>query len=294
MEKVLVTGAGGYIGAHVVKVLLDLGYCVVATDLRLGETDERAQAVEKDLFAQQDPYTAFGEPDALIHLAWRDGFVHNSKAHMEDLPRHYAFLSEMMKGGVKKVSVMGSMHEIGYYEGMVKEDTPTHPSNLYGIAKNALRDALAIACKETGASVRWLRGFYICGDDSRNHSIFAKILEKAERGEQSFPFTTGEARFDFIGVDDLAFQIALASVGETEGIINCCTGRAISLKDKVEQFLAEKKLSIRPEYGAFPERPYDSKIIYGDNTKMKEILSRVVEEGGAGAQRAKDILTRMA
>ena len=40
----------------------------------------------------------------------------------------------------------------------------------------------------------------------------------------------------------------------------------------VETFIAERNLDIRLIYGAFPERPYDSKIVYGDNSKIKEIL----------------------
>lgn len=45
-----------------------------------------------------------------------------------------------------------------------------------------------------------------------------------------------------------------------------------ALKDKVEAFIKEKGLPIKLKYGAFPDRPYDSKIIYGDSTKINKIL----------------------
>ncbi len=68
-------------------------------------------------------------------------FNHASDAHMGMLSKHYAFIKNMIDGGVKYLSVMGTMHEIGYYEGCVDENTPTHPLSMYGIAKNALREA---------------------------------------------------------------------------------------------------------------------------------------------------------
>jgi UDP-glucose 4-epimerase len=60
---------------------------------------------------------------------------------------------------------------------------------------------------------------------------------------------------------------------ETNGIINCCTGNPISLAERVEQFISDNKLNIKLNYGAFPDRPYDSPCIYGDATKIKQILS---------------------
>ncbi len=288
MKKVLVTGAGGYIGSHVVDALLDLGYSVIATDLTLDRIDPRATAIACDIFTCDDPYTLLGKPDILIHMAWRDGFVHNSSKHFEDLSRHYAFLNSMIDAGVTQINVMGSMHEVGYHEGAVDEHTPQNPSSLYGIAKNALRQSLEALQKSKPFTLNWLRGFYVCGDDSRNHSIFAKILEKAASGATEFPFTTGVNQYDFIHVDDLSLEIALASVQtEVGGIINCCSGRPVALKDQVESFIREKGLSIRLQYGVFPDRPYDSKCIYGDNTKIKAILNNYL------ASHPSDALTRV-
>ena len=279
MKKILVTGANGYIGSHVVSVLLDLGYEAVATDIRLDGVDPRATGVISDIFSESDPFTAFGRPDALIHLAWRDGFIHQSPAHLQDLPLHYAFLRRMIESGVGSVSVMGSMHEIGFYEGVVDENTPTNPASLYGIAKNALRQALNALNATAPFSLHWLRAYYILGDDRRNHSIFAKLLEKAAAGETVFPFTTGTNRYDFIHIDDLALEIALASVQtEVNGVINCCSGRAVALKDVVEDFIAKNHLPIRLQYGAFPDRPYDSRIICGNADRIRGILSRAEPE----------------
>jgi len=295
MKKILVTGAGGYIGSHVVSALLELGYTVIASDIRTDNVDARATCIPCDIFSESDPYHRLGEPDALIHMAWRDGFVHNSTKHFEDLHRHYAFINAMVDAGVKQISVMGSMHEIGYHEGAIDENTPQNPSSLYGIAKNALRQSLEALQKSKDFRLTWLRGFYVCGDDSRNHSIFAKLLEKAEAGEKTFPFTMGTNQYDFIDVDDLGLEIALASVqAEIDGIINCCSGHPVALRDQVEEFIARKGLNIQLQYGVFPDRPYDSKCIYGDSTRIKQIVKSYLAANKDNAlPRAKTLFSKL-
>ena len=120
---------------------------------------------------------------------------------------------------------------------------------------------------------QWLRGYYIYGDDQRNHSIFTKLQEADNNGQEWFPFTTGKTKYDFITVDDLAQQIACAiTQDEVNGIINCCSGEPISLAEKIEGYIKEQNLKIRLDYGKYPDRPYDSPIIYGDASKIKQIM----------------------
>ncbi len=273
MEKILVTGANGYIGSHVVSTLLDMGYSVAAVDFNNDFVDKRACFLNIDIFDDSnDLYERLGSPDRIVHLAWKDGFIHNAPSHFEFLPLHYRFIKRMYESGVKSVSVMGSMHEVGYYEGAICAETPTNPSSLYGISKNALRQALLTLAAANGYKLHWIRGYYIYGDDKRNNSIFAKLIQKAESGEKSFPFTTGLNKYDFISVDNLALEIALTAIqDEVTGIVNCCSGKPIALKDAVENFIAENHLDIKLQYGVFPTRPYDSPIIYGDITKIKTI-----------------------
>ena len=191
------------------------------------------------------------------------------------LSQHYAFIKNMIDGGVKYLSVMGTMHEIGYYEGCVDENTPTNPLSMYGIAKNALRQSSLLLAEKSNTALMWLRAYYILGDDSNNNSIFSKITQMEHEGKASFPFVSGKNKYDFINVDELAKQIAIASTqSEVTGIINCCSGKPVSLADKVNEFIEKNYFSIRPDYGKFPERPYDSPAIWGDNTKINLIMEK--------------------
>ena len=276
--RILVTGANGYIGRHVVSELVSMGNQVIACDLHVSDVDERAEKVETDLFAKvENVYEQFGRPDVCIHMAWRDGFVHNSRNHIGDLSNHFRFLTSIIDGGLKQLVVMGTMHEVGYYEGAIDENTPCNPLSMYGIAKDALRRSMLLYCKDRDCVLQWCRAFYILGDDKNNHSIFTKLLEADAAGKETFPFTTGKNKYDFITVTDLARQIAsVATQTEVRGIINCCSGQPVSLAERVEQYIREHHLKIRLEYGAYPERAYDSPCVYGDNRKIKKIINKYV------------------
>lgn len=273
--KVLVTGAAGYIGRHVVKELLGLGHEVVAVDIVSTGIDERAEFLQIEIFSgDADIFQKTGCPDACIHLAWRDGFVHNSHTHMGNLSLHYKFLCDMIDGGCRRIAVMGTMHEIGFWEGVIDENTPCKPLSQYGVAKNALRQSLLLYARGKNVNLYWLRAYYILGDDLKNHSIFTKLLQASQEGKEEFPFTTGCNKYDFIEVEELARQIAKASTQDQyTGIINVCSGKPVSLADRVEQFIKERNLNIRLSYGAFPDRAYDSKIVYGDNQIISKIMS---------------------
>lgn len=273
--KVLVTGANGYVGQGVVRHLLDNGYEVIATDFALNHVDSRATKIAGNIFEMENPYEELQAPDVVIHLAWRDGFMHSSLNHINDLPKHYAFLTKMLDLGVGKIAVMGSMHEVGFFEGCVKEDTPCNPLSLYGIAKNALRQMMEVAVKGKDIKLLWLRGYYIVGNAEYGCSIFSKLMSAAKEGQKTFPFTTGQNQYDFIDYELFCEQIARASVqDEIAGTIECCSGKPEKLADRVERFIVENNLDIQLEYGTFPDRPYDSKAVWGDATKINLIMDK--------------------
>lgn len=271
--KILVTGANGYIGSGVVQCLLDLKQDVIATDISITEFDKRAKIITGNIFDLEDPYTYFDKPDVVLHLAWRDGFIHNSHNHLNDLPKHYNFLEKMINSGVAKIVVLGSMHEVGFWEGRITESTPCKPLSLYGIAKNALRDSLSLLTKQKNIKFQWIRGFYIVGNSDKGSSIFSKITNAVKENKKEFPFTSGVNQYDFLDYDVFCNQVANVVINNSIlGIVNCCSGKPESLASRVERFIRENNYDISLKYGAFPDRVYDSLAIWGDNTKINAII----------------------
>ena len=277
--KILVTGANGYIGRHLTTALLERGHEVIACDFAFDGVDGRAGRCYANIFSgSRSIFEETGRPDALVHLAWRNGFDHYHTSHVAELPAHYEFLVNMMDGGLSQLLVMGTVHEVGYHVGAVDETVPADPVTPYGIAKNALRELVTVYAEKKGVVLQWLRGFFIIGDDASNHSVFSRMLEAEARGQELFPFTTGRNRFDFIDVDELARQIAAtAEQKEVTGIINCCSGKTVPLAEAAERFIRENHLKLRLDYGKFPDRADASPEVWGDTAKINRIMKNDIK-----------------
>lgn len=275
--KILVTGSNGFMGHGIIHDLSESGNEIIASDFTEFTYDYK-NVISKtgNIFEIENPYEYFGKPDIVLHLAWRDGFKHFSESHINDLPKHYEFLKKMVDSGVEKLVVLGSMHEVGFYEGSINENTPCNPLSLYGIAKNALRQMTELLVKETKTKLQWIRGFYIVDNTVKGCSIFSKIMQAAESGKKTFPFTSGINQYDFLDFDEFCKQVASITLTNTEfGIINACCGKPESLASRVERFINDNNIDIKLEYCAFPDRPYDSLAVWGDNSKIQKIMNQI-------------------
>ncbi|PKD10927.1 nucleoside-diphosphate-sugar epimerase family protein [Bifidobacterium longum] len=273
--KVMVTGSDGYIGQGVVAELLNKGCEVTAMGFTpCGIKHKNLKENLGDIFSYD--FNSSEIPDMVLHLAWRNGFIHNDLSHLEDLPKHYLFLKAALNAGVNRVAVMGTMHEVGYHEGAVSESTPCNPTTLYGVAKNALRQMTKELCRQHDAQLQWLRGFYLVSNDGRGSSIFAKLVNSEREGKKEFPFTSGRCKYDFLPYDQFCQQVVAAvTQDKVDGVINICSGQPIALGEYIEHFISENGFSIRLAYGKYPDRPYDSPAIWGDSTKIRQILKEV-------------------
>lgn len=278
MKKVVITGGNGYIGSHVVKKILQYpdefsmtAVCRNSENLPLG-----VKWVSLDLLKEanrSDLYEHLGRPDICIHLAWTNGFQHNAPSHMEELSGHFTFLKNLADSGTRQFIVAGSFREYGRVNGKASQDVVAEPENLYALSKRTLKRSLEIYFENKDICLQWIRPFTVYGDDEKNNSIMGKIIKWEKENKESFQFTSGDEQYDYIEIDQLAQQIvAIASQTEIDGVIDCCSGYPTRIGDKIEEFLKVNGFKIRPVYGAFPKRNYDSPVIYGDDSKIKEVM----------------------
>ena len=162
----------------------------------------------------------------------------------------------------------------GYHEGAVDENAPCNPTTLYGAAKSALRQPAGEFCRQHGAQMQWLRGFYLVSNDGRGCPIFSKIVAAKREDKDELPFTSGGCKFHFLPYDEFCRQaVAVIDQDKANCIINICSGEPIALGDLIEQFINECGFSIKLGYGKYRDRPYNSPAIWDDAAKNRTILA---------------------
>jgi dTDP-6-deoxy-L-talose 4-dehydrogenase (NAD+) len=283
MKKVLVTGATGFIGEYIVEALLQNGFDVIATSKNEDKALLRpwfgsVKYIDFDL-AQLDAsinyFEYFGFPDLMLHLAWEGLPNYKNEFHItENLPRHFAFLENMIQHGLKDLTVSGTCFEYGMKEGCLTESMECVPDNPYAIAKNKLQLAIESLLTKYDFNFKWVRFFYMYGPGQNPKSLIAQLDKALENNEASFNMSGGEQIRDFLPVNLIAnYFIQIATQNEIQGIINCCGGEPISVKDFVVNYLRLKNKHIDLNLGFYPYADYEPMQFWGDNTKLKKIIS---------------------
>lgn len=91
------------------KQLCDDGMDVVAVCYpNCDNVDVRAKRIQCSIFEIDEPYDYFEKTVVVLHLACRNGFVHNDASHIDDLPKHYHFLKNCIDSGCVKNSSYGN------------------------------------------------------------------------------------------------------------------------------------------------------------------------------------------
>lgn len=279
--KILVTGATGFIGQHVVSGLLERNHRVIATGRSAEKISNFAWADDVQFVSHvigdpgADIPREFLQCDAVIHLAWDGVYNCNLLSHFEDsLPANYRFLKCLIVEGVKHVLVSGTCYEYGLQTGCLKEDMPVFPNNPYALAKDALRRFLEVLQNENEFILQWARLFYMYGAGQNPNSLLAKLDQAIDAGETVFNMSGGEQLLDYLPVEEVSRRlVTLVENPRIQGIINCCSGKPVSVRRIVEKRIAARQANIRLNLGYYPYRDHESMAFWGNSEKLDRLLS---------------------
>jgi nucleoside-diphosphate-sugar epimerase len=281
--RVVVTGATGFVGRHVVRELEARGVSPVVVS-RSGSAKSSlsfpSQVVEFDIaHAPPDAYELLGEPHAVIHLAW--GGLPNYKApsHInEELPAHKSFLDGLLAAGLGNLTVAGTCLEYGMVSGALSEDMPTAPVTAYGKAKDLLREDLERLRQLHRYNLTWARLFYLYGDGQSKGSLLPRLETAIERGDRTFDMSGGQQLRDYLPVGEAARYLVALALGERDhGIVNVCSGSPISVRELAEGAVKRHQSSIELNFGYFPYPDYEPMAFWGDRSKLQRCLESIDE-----------------
>ncbi|MFN4910265.1 MAG: NAD-dependent epimerase/dehydratase family protein [Flavobacteriales bacterium] len=272
--RVLITGAQGFLGQHFMRFFENR-----PMDAFLGLTRGRSNAsshLQTIDYDKEDEllkiFYAF-KPNVILHLASNISRTRDFSEIEDFLKDNVGLTQKLLDASLSMVEnplfVYFSTSEVyGPQEGILKEDALPRPVSPYGYSKWAAERLVKHYHDSKGLPALVLRIFNVYGTHQPSPFFMADLVSAYEQ-KKPFIMTKGEQARDFIYVDDLirAVEILINSY-ETFDTINICSGKPLSLKQVVEEFIemvGKENLAIEK---SLPYRAHEIWCLAGDNSKL--------------------------
>ena len=266
--RVLLTGATGFIGAHVARVLVEQGAEVHGLTLpgaprdRLDGIESSIQMHEGDLSGGAWARATILEiaPDAALHLAWYaepGSYLRASPENMASLRAGMNVLAALAEGGkCRRVVVAGTC----------LENLATSQPTIYAASK-AAQHQLAMGFTERGMTAACAHVHYLYGPWEDRRRVVPTVTTSLLRG-QRVDLTSGSQSRDYLHVSDVAAALCRILVTDATGRVDVCTGKPVALRDVFDEI---GRATGKPELlgvGLLPDSPYDGWPATGDPTAL--------------------------
>ena len=271
--KVFVTGATGFIGSYLVKLLIDEGYdllCLKRDSSELFRFEGYKNPI-KWINTSDDWHQTLKEfqPEAIINLAW-DGVSSADRVIWQKQVPNINFQQELLnlsvECGVKKFVGIGSQSEYGDFEGVIDETFPVNPKTAYAASKLACQNLLKCFCEINHIEWYWFREFPLFGPYETDRWLIPSLI-KAMCTKDSMDLTPGEQLLPYLFVGECAKAlVSPLKTGDKSGIYNVCADNPQPLKELVTMIKNKVNPDFKLNFGALPYR-YGQSMFMGSHTE---------------------------
>jgi nucleoside-diphosphate-sugar epimerase len=214
--RYVITGASGFIGVEISKVLLLKGDTVYAVcrkeskGLQNVPEHKNLQMVWADLTHLDDIRQQVDGADVFIHLAWQGtvgGCRNNSEIQETNKANAYTAMRVASAIGCKVFVDSGSQAEYGTCTDLITEESPCHPFSDYGKAKLEVWQKGRLLCEELGLKYIHLRIFSMYGENDHPYTLVMSIIDKMLRNEPSIDLSSCTQMWNYVYCPDASKMI---------------------------------------------------------------------------------------
>jgi len=272
-QRVLVTGAAGFIGKHCLPILLTKGFDVHAADIVIPENDiDGVHWHDVDLLDTQKTRELMVtiRPTHLLHFAWyaKLGEYWNSIENVRWLEASLYLLRVFQETGGARVVMAGTCAEYDWkYSYCSEYVTPLVPSSLYGTCKNAMQHLLNDFSRETKLSSAWGRIFFLYGPNENPHRLVSSVILNLINNRMA-PCSNGNQIRDFLHVKDVASAFISLLMSNVNGPVNIASGKPIALKNIILSIADKIGKHDLVKLGALPQKENEPAVLFGDTKRL--------------------------
>lgn len=283
-NPILVTGASGFIGACLVRALLDQGYQVhvllrsESVPWRLAAVWDRLQVHRGDLLDDQTTRALVHavQPGAIFHLATHGAYEKQADARMilrTNILGTYNLLEAASHAKVRLLVNTGSSSEYGFKSQPMTESDCLEPNSYYSVAKAAQTHLCSLLARWGQVRTVTLRLFSVYGPWEEPTRLMPTLLQRAGQG-LPLNMTAPDVVRDFVYIDDVVDALLdLPRLAEHAGaVINLGTGIETTLRDVVQIVKEQLDSTSTVHWGAMPARHWDHHCWAADSTKARQLL----------------------